>query len=89
VGVFPHGENGREMELMAAAGLPAAQVLIVATSTNARSFALADRLGSLKPGMLADIIAVAGDPTRDIAAIRDVRFVMKGGRIYRGPDTPR
>jgi imidazolonepropionase-like amidohydrolase len=81
VGVFAHGDNAREMELMAAAGMPAAQVLIAATSSNARSFHLTE-LGAVKAGLLADLVAVEGDPTRDIHAVRSVRFVMKGGKVY-------
>jgi imidazolonepropionase-like amidohydrolase len=85
VGVFTHGENAREMELMAQQGMPAAQVLIAATSGNARAFHLDGRLGTVKPGLLADLIAVGGDPTRDVAAVRDVRLVIKGGVIAKGP----
>lgn len=80
VGVFAHGENAREMVLMAAAGMPPAQVLIAATSGNAHAFHLADR-GTVKAGLLADLIAVRGDPTRDIAAVRQVAWVMKGGAV--------
>jgi imidazolonepropionase-like amidohydrolase len=82
VGVFAHGENWREMEAMQAAGMPAAQVLIAATSGNARIFRLSDR-GAIKPGLLADLVAVEGDPTRDVSAVRTVRFVMKGGVVVR------
>jgi imidazolonepropionase-like amidohydrolase len=85
VGVYAHGDNAREMELMVAYGMRPADVLIAATSANARFFRVADRLGSVKPGLLADLVAVAGDPARDIAALDRVRLVMKGGRLFRVP----
>jgi imidazolonepropionase-like amidohydrolase len=84
VGVFAHGENARELELMAAAGLPAAQVLIVATAGNAHTFGVGDKLGRVKVGYFADLIAVEGDPTRNIDALRTVQFVMKNGTVFRG-----
>lgn len=84
VGVFTHGENWREMEAMQRAGMPAAAVMIAATSGNARIFHLGDR-GEVKPGLLADLVAIEGDPTRDVSAVEHVRLVMKGGQIVRGP----
>lgn len=84
VGVFAHGTNAREMELMAASGMSPADVLIAATWGNARWFHLDSRLGAVKPGLLADLIAVDGDPTADIAAVRHVRMVMKGGMVVTG-----
>jgi imidazolonepropionase-like amidohydrolase len=81
VGVYAHGNNAREMVLMAAAGMTPAQVLIAATSGNARWMRIGDRLGAVKPGLLADLIAVAGDPTVNIANVRAVRMVIKNGAV--------
>jgi imidazolonepropionase-like amidohydrolase len=83
-GVYAHGDNAREMELMAAYGMRPADVLIAATSGNARIFRLSDR-GAVRAGLLADLVAVEGDPTSDIAAVRRVRLVMKGGVMVREP----
>jgi len=82
VGVYTHGKNWLEMEAMQRAGMPAAEVMIAATSGNAKIFRLADR-GQVKPGLLADLVAVDGDPTRDVSAVRNVRLVMKGGQVVR------
>lgn len=82
VGVFAHGKNWLEMEAMQHAGMPAPQVMIAATSGNAAIFHLTDR-GQVKPGLLADLVAVDGDPTRDVSAVEHVRFVMKGGKVVR------
>ena len=85
VGVFPHGDNLRELEMMVAAGVTPAEAVRIATSGNATTFQVGDRLGSVKPGLFADLIAVDGDPTKDIAALRRVRFIMKDGRTYTQP----
>ena len=82
VGVYTHGQNWLEMEAMQRAGMPANQVLIAATSGNARIFHLTDR-GAVRPGLLADLVAVDGDPTRDLTAVRKVRLVIKGGAVVR------
>ncbi|MDP9413467.1 MAG: amidohydrolase family protein [Pseudomonadota bacterium] len=83
VGVYAHGDNAREMELMASYGMRPGDVLVAATSGNARIFRLSDRLGSIRPGLLADLVAVEGDPSVDISALRAVRLVMKGGEVLR------
>ncbi|MDO6472419.1 amidohydrolase family protein [Maribacter sp. 1_MG-2023] len=82
VGVFTHGENYREMELMVDYGMKPLAVLKSATSGNASMFHL-DQLGSLKEGFLADIIAVKGNPVKDISSVKNVSFVMKDGLVYK------
>lgn len=83
VGVFPHGENASEMELMVEYGLPVMDALKAATSINARAFHLDDKLGSLKQGFLADVVVVSGDPSKNISDVKKVKFVMKDGVVYR------
>ncbi|MEJ1223671.1 metal-dependent hydrolase family protein [Sediminicola sp. 1XM1-17] len=81
VGVFTHGENARELELMVAYGMSTLASLKAATSGNASIFHLKD-LGEIKKGFLADIIAIEGNPLEDISKMKDVKFVMKDGDIY-------
>jgi len=84
VGVFPHGQNWLEMEAMQRGGMSPAEVMISATSRNASIFHLTDR-GEVKPGLLADLVAMPDDPTKDVSAVEHMNFVMKGGDIVRQP----
>jgi imidazolonepropionase-like amidohydrolase len=83
VGVYPHGENVIEMELMVEYGMKPMDVLKAATSINAKALHMDKQVGILKPGMLADIIILGGDPSIQISVIRQVKFVMKDGVVYR------
>jgi len=83
VGVFPHGDNVMEMELMAEYGMPALEILKAATSVNAKAMNWQDKLGHIKAGYLADLVVVQGDPSKQIAQVRQVKMVMKDGVIYK------
>ena len=82
VGVFPHGENVRELEMMVSYGMSTLDVLISATLGNAVTFHLND-LGQVKEGFLADLIAVEGNPTQNISSLRNIKMVMKDGVVYK------
>ncbi len=83
VGVFAHGDNARELEAMVKFGMQPVDALRSATSINAHVMHLEKQIGSVKPGLLADLIAVEGDPTKDVSVIRKVKLVMKGGKVYK------
>lgn len=84
-GVSTHGENAREFAYMVEAGMKPIDAILSATRNAADLLGAADRVGSIQPGRFADLIAVAGDPIADITELQRVRFVMKGGRVHRGP----
>lgn len=81
VGVYAHGDNVRELELMVEYGMSAIAVLRAATSVNADLFHIGNKVGRIKAGLLADIIAVEGDPAEDISNLRNIRLVMRGGEL--------
>jgi imidazolonepropionase-like amidohydrolase len=83
VGVFAHGDNALELEMMVKFGMSPIDALRSTTSVNARVLHLGDKIGTVKPGLFADVIAIEGDPTKDIGALRRVKFVMKGGVVYK------
>jgi imidazolonepropionase-like amidohydrolase len=84
--VFPHGQNAHEFKLMVDLGMTPIDALKSATANDADLFGIAEKVGTLEKGKLADVIAMPGDPTADIAATERVFFVMKEGKIIRkGP----
>jgi imidazolonepropionase-like amidohydrolase len=85
VGVYTHGENYRELEWMVRGGMTPVQALLAATAVNARALRMEDRIGQIRPGLFADIIAVPGNPLEDVSVIRQPKFIMKDGKIYRQP----
>lgn len=82
-GVFKHGENAQEFGYMVSAGMPAMEAIKSATIVPAKLLDIADQLGTLEAGKLADIIAVEGDPLKDIKVLEKVSFVMKEGKVYK------
>lgn len=82
VGVFAHGDNAREMEAMVAYGMKPLQVLQSATSVNADVFGYGDKIGRIKAGLLADLVAVDGNPAEHISDVRKTALIMKDGKIY-------
>ena len=85
VGVFAHGDNAREIETMVAWGMPIVDALKSATSIDAKVLHMEDKIGRVRNGLFADLIAVPGDPTRDVSVLRHVTFVMKDGTVYKQP----
>jgi imidazolonepropionase-like amidohydrolase len=87
-GVSAHGENAREFGYMVEAGMPAIDAILSATRNAADLLGAADRIGSIQKGRYADAVAVDGDPLRNIQALQRIRFVMKGGVVYKGSSSP-
>ncbi|AFV00870.1 metal-dependent hydrolase family protein [Simiduia agarivorans] len=82
-GVFPHGENAKEFGYMVEAGMPPMAAIQSATWSTAQLLGITDEAGSLSPGKWADVVAVKGDPLKDIALLQNIDFVMKSGIVYK------
>jgi imidazolonepropionase-like amidohydrolase len=85
MGVFPHGQGARELELMVEFGMSPAEALLASTAVAARLLRLDSKIGTIQPGHVADLVAIDGDPTQTIRALRNVRLVMKEGVLHRKP----
>jgi imidazolonepropionase-like amidohydrolase len=85
IGVFAHGDGAKEIEMLVDYGMTPAQALKAATSVAAKALHMEEKIGAVKAGLLADLIAVEGDPTKDVKALRKVKLVMKGGVLYKQP----
>lgn len=85
IGVFAHGDGARELELLVEFGMTPVQALQAATAVAAKALHLEEQIGAVKAGLLADLVAVEGDPTKQIGALRKVKLVMKGGTLYKQP----
>jgi imidazolonepropionase-like amidohydrolase len=83
--VYPHGDNAKEFAYMVEAGMPPLEAIRSATLSAASLLDQSDKLGSVEPGFAADIVAVSGDPLRDISVLQQVKFVMKAGVVYKQP----
>src|SRR5262249_46814183 len=82
-GVFRHGQNAREFSIRAQYGEPPMEAIVSATRISAEAMGWADRVGTIRSGMFADLVAVSGDPLKDITELERVKFVMKGGTVFR------
>ena len=82
--LLPHGRNVEELALLVDAGMPASDALVAGTLGAARCIGLENEIGSIERGKVADLIAVEGDPLRDITAMQRVDFVMRSGQVVRG-----
>lgn len=87
-GVSKHGDNAKEFALLVEAGVPPGEAILMATKHAADLIGATDRIGSVQAGRFADLIAVAGDPLRDVTELERVRFVMKGGQVVRAWSSP-